>query len=63
MLTGGGPLKKTETVVYSIYQYSFQYSKIGMGSAASVMFLMMIALISLLEMLMMREKKEGGIRA
>ncbi len=63
MLTGGGPLKKTETVVYSIYQYSFQYSKIGMGSAASVMFLMMIALVSLLEMLMMREKKEGGIRA
>ena len=62
MLTGGGPLKKTETVVYSIYQYSFQYSKIGMGSAASVMFLLMIALVSLFEMALLREKKEGGVR-
>lgn len=62
MLTGGGPLKKTETVVYSIYQYSFQYSKIGMGSAASVMFLLMIALVSLFEMALLREKKEGGAR-
>ena len=62
MLTGGGPLKKTETVVYSIYQYSFQYSKISMGSAASVMLLLMIALVSLFEMALLREKKEGGVR-
>ena len=62
MLTGGGPLKKTETVVYSIYQYSFQYNKIGIGSAASVLFLLMIGIVSLLEMTLLREKKEGSSR-
>lgn len=62
MLTGGGPLKKTETVVYSIYQYSFQYNKIGIGSAASVMFLLMIGIVALLEMVLLHEKKEGSMR-
>jgi multiple sugar transport system permease protein/sn-glycerol 3-phosphate transport system permease protein len=54
MLTGGGPLKATETVIYSVYQYSFKYNRMGIGSAATVLFLFFILLICGLEMFIFR---------
>jgi len=60
MLTGGGPLKSTESVIYSIYQYSFKYSKVGVGSAASVLFLLVILLVCGLEALLFRFMQRSG---
>jgi ABC-type sugar transport system permease subunit len=54
MLTGGGPLKATETVIFSIYQYSFKFDRMGTGAAASVLFLFFILLVCGLEILLFR---------
>ena len=56
-LTGGGPLKSTETVVYTIYQYSFMHGKIGVGAAAAVLFLLIIVFVSLLENMLFRDRE------
>jgi ABC-type sugar transport system permease subunit len=54
MLTGGGPLKSTETVIFSIYQYSFKFDRMGTGAAASVLFLFFILLVCGLETFLFR---------
>lgn len=56
MLTNGGPLGATQTVIYEIYQYSFKYYRVGFGAAASLVFLLVILLIYGLENLLLREK-------
>jgi multiple sugar transport system permease protein len=44
-LTQGGPMDTTNLISYYIYQYAFQYFKIGRGAAVSViMFLMLFAI-------------------
>ena len=60
MLTGGGPLKSTESVIYTIYQYSFKYSKVGVGAAASVLFLIVILAVCGFEMLSFRLMDRSG---
>jgi ABC-type sugar transport system permease subunit len=63
MLTGGGPLKATETVLFTVYQYSFKYNRMSIGAAASVLFLLFILLVCGLEMLVFRitgEQKGGA---
>jgi ABC-type sugar transport system permease subunit len=54
MLTGGGPVKSTESVVFSIYRYTFRFGRVGMGAAASVLFLFFILAICGMEMLIFR---------
>lgn len=56
MLTNGGPLGATQTVIYEIYQYSFKYYRVGFGAAASLVFLLVILLIYGLENLLLKEK-------
>lgn len=58
MLTNGGPLGATQTVIYEIYQFSFKYYRVGFGAAASLIFLFVILIIYGLENLVLREKKE-----
>lgn len=58
MLTNGGPLGATQTVIYEIYQYSFKYYRVGFGAAASLVFLFVILLIYGLENLLLREKEQ-----
>jgi multiple sugar transport system permease protein/sn-glycerol 3-phosphate transport system permease protein len=63
MLTGGGPLKSTETVIYSIYLFSFKYNRMSIGAAGSVLFLFFILIVCGLEMLLFRlsaDRKGGG---
>lgn len=60
MLTGGGPLKATESVIFTIYQYSFKYSKVGVGAAASVMFLGVILMVCGFEALLFRLGDRSG---
>lgn len=59
MLTNGGPLGATQTVIYEIYQYSFKYYRVGFGAAASLMFLVVILVIYGIENLLLRECDTG----
>lgn len=56
MLTDGGPLGATQTVIYEIYQYSFKFYRVGIGAAASLIFLLVILIIYGIENLLLREK-------
>lgn len=47
MLTGGGPLESTQTVMMSIYDMSFKYERFGRGSAMGIVFFVLIAVISI----------------
>lgn len=58
MLTNGGPLGATQTVIYEIYQYSFKFYRVGIGAAASLVFLIIILLIYGIENLLLREKED-----
>jgi len=46
-LTGGGPLDRTLTIVYSIYQQGFQYFRMGYASAQAYALFAIIFLITL----------------
>lgn len=46
IMTGGGPMKTTQTMVMYINKVTFEYYKVGLGAAASVIFLIMLLVIS-----------------
>jgi sn-glycerol 3-phosphate transport system permease protein len=46
IMTQGGPVNSTNTLVYYIYQYAFKFSKIGIASAAGVIMLVFIGLLA-----------------
>ncbi len=48
-LTGGGPLNRTFTVVYSIYQQGFQYFRMGYAAAQAYTLFVIILLLTLLQ--------------
>lgn len=48
-LTGGGPLERTFTIVYSIYQQGFQYFRMGYAAAQAYALFAIIFLITMLQ--------------
>lgn len=48
-LTKGGPFKSTESVALNIYNEAFNISRFGMGSAKAIIFFVIVALISILQ--------------
>lgn len=46
IMTQGGPLNSTNTFVFYIYEYSFRFFKIGFASAAGVILLAIISLMT-----------------
>jgi len=56
IMTKGGPLKTTETIVMYINKIGFEFYDIGFGSAVSVIFLGILLLISYLQL------KAGGFQ-
>lgn len=48
-LTGGGPLDRTFTIVYSIYQQGFQYFRMGYAAAQAYALFAIIFLITMLQ--------------
>jgi multiple sugar transport system permease protein len=54
IMTKGGPLKTTETIVMYINKVAFEYYNIGLGSAISVLFLILLLVISYFQL------KAGG---
>jgi len=50
IMTQGGPLKTTETIVMYINKIAFEYYNIGLGSAISVLFLIILLAISYVQL-------------
>jgi len=48
IMTQGGPINTTNTLVYYIYEYGFRYFKIGYASAAGVVLLVIIGVLTIL---------------
>lgn len=49
IMTGGGPLNATNTLVYYIYDYAYRYGKPGQACAAGVVLLVFICVITYLQ--------------
>ena len=47
IMTQGGPQNATNTLVFSLYQYGFQFNKVGYAAAIGVVLLALIALFSI----------------
>lgn len=48
-LTKGGPFKATESVALNIYNEAFNISRFGMGSAKAIIFFIIVAIISIIQ--------------
>lgn len=48
VMTQGGPVNSTNSLVYDIYQYGFQFYKIGYASAMGVVLMVIIGVLTLL---------------
>lgn len=59
MLTDGGPLGATQTVIYEIYQYSFKYYRVGFGAAAALLFLIVILMVYGIENILLKERDKS----
>ena len=49
VMTGGGPLNSTNTLVYYIYEYAFRYGKPGQACAAGVILLILVCIITFIQ--------------
>ena len=54
VMTGGGPLNSTRTIVLHIWDQAFRYLKMGYASALSVMLLLMLLVITLVQLRLLR---------
>ena len=50
VMTNGGPVYSTATMVWYIYNYAFRYGQIGMAAAMGVVLLLIIMPISFVQM-------------
>jgi len=56
IMTGGGPMRTTQTIVMFINKYSFEFYRVGAGAAASVILLVVLLALSSLQL------RIGGFR-
>ena len=49
IMTGGGPVNATNTLVYYIYDYAFRYGKPGQACAAGIVLLIFVCLITFIQ--------------
>jgi multiple sugar transport system permease protein len=54
VMTRGGPLHSTETLVYYAYRNGFDYFQMGYASAISVVLFLFIAVVSIVQLRMFR---------
>ncbi|WP_376967678.1 sugar ABC transporter permease (plasmid) [Azospirillum sp. A26] len=60
VLTQGGPLDSTNTLVRYIFTAGFREHRVGYASAASVIFFLLVLAIALVQRALMREDREIG---
>lgn len=58
VMTAGGPLNSTRTVVYSIWEAAFQNGRVGYGAALSVLLFLVICVISVIQLRIGRTRWE-----
>ncbi|HWI51965.1 MAG TPA: sugar ABC transporter permease [Symbiobacteriaceae bacterium] len=56
VMTAGGPADSTTVLVYYIYQYGFQFFKVGYASAASMVLLGLVLVVTLLQFTFLERK-------
>ncbi|ANS76795.1 ABC transporter permease [Paenibacillus yonginensis] len=56
-LTKGGPFKATESVALNIYNEAYTLSRYGMGSAKAIIFFIVVALVSVLQVWATKRKE------
>ncbi|MFQ5569133.1 MAG: carbohydrate ABC transporter permease, partial [Rhodothermales bacterium] len=54
-ITQGGPINATRTLVYHIYEQGIQYDEMGYASAAAVILLIIVAILTYAQMRLGRE--------
>jgi multiple sugar transport system permease protein len=59
IMTNGGPANSTITAVYAIYRTSFISFKLGYGAALSVFLMVILAVVSAVQMLLLRNTDNG----
>lgn len=59
VMTKGGPLDSTKTIVYYIYERAFENLDIGLASAACVVLLIVVMIFSIINILCFERKKYG----
>lgn len=57
VLTDGGPVRSTESVVWNIYREGFNSYKYGYGSAKSVIFFIILVLFGIIQISLMRRRE------
>lgn len=58
IMTRGGPQNSTISVVYWIYTNSFTYFKMGYGAALSIVLLVILAVLSVIQLRLLRDETE-----
>ncbi len=56
IMTGGGPEGTTNFIAYDIYQQAFSFQQPGLASAISVVFMLIVMLISVVQMRLLRTR-------
>jgi raffinose/stachyose/melibiose transport system permease protein len=56
-LTGGGPFNSTESVAINIYQEAFQNNRYGLGSAKSILFFIVVAIFTTVQVMVTKKKE------
>ena len=56
IITNGGPQNSTNTLVYSIYEYGFQFYKIGYASTIGVILLVIISIFTIIYFKLLSKK-------
>jgi sn-glycerol 3-phosphate transport system permease protein len=56
LMTQGGPINSTNVFVYFIYEYAFKFFRIGYASAAGVVLLLFVSLLTLVYFLVLGKK-------
>ena len=56
LITEGGPLNSTNTLVYYIYEYGFKLNKIGYASSAGVILFGIIGILTIMYFKMLSKK-------
>lgn len=56
IITNGGPQNSTNTLVYSIYEYGFQFYKIGYASTIGVVLLVIISIFTIIYFKLLSKK-------
>jgi multiple sugar transport system permease protein len=59
VMTGGGPAGNTRTIVYNIWEVTFQYFQVGYGAAMAVIMFAILVVISIFQLFLFRDQGVG----